>query len=108
MFVCGNIPKIQIEQTDTTVHLTFQICTRAKAIILVFTSEDIRHTSGGLRATRLPGQVTHAVRAVSLWVEKIPVPPPNCRALDWSVVLTVRQLCPIVPQDNIVVSNKHN
>ena len=37
-----------------------------------------------------------------------PVPPPNCCALDWSVVLTVERLCPIVPQDNIVVSNKHN
>ena len=37
-----------------------------------------------------------------------PVPPPNRRALDWSVVFTVRQLCPIVPLDNIVVSNKHN
>ena len=36
------------------------------------------------------------------------VPPPNCRALDWCVVFTVPRLCPIVPQDNIVVSNKHN
>ena len=46
--------------------------------------------------------------AVGLWVEKNLVPPPNRRALNWSVVLTVRRLCPIVPQDNIVVSNKHN
>ena len=31
-------------------------------------------------------------------VEKNPVSLPNCRALDWSVVLAVGQLCPIVPQ----------
>ena len=60
------------------------------------------------RAARLPGQATCAARVVCLWVEKNPVPPPNRQALDWSVVLTVGQLCPIVPQDNIVVSNKHN
>ena len=35
-------------------------------------------------------------------------PPPNHRALDWFAVLTIRRLCPIVLQDNIVVSNKHN
>ena len=52
--------------------------------------------------------MTCTVRVVSLRVEKNPVPPPNCRALDWSVVLTVGLLCPIVPQDNIVVSNKQN
>ena len=65
-------------------------------------------SSGGFRAARLPGQATCAARAGSLWVEKNPVLPPNRRALDWSVVLTVGRLCPIVPQDNIVVSNKHN
>ena len=54
------------------------------------------------------GQATCTACAVSLWVEKNPVPPPNRRALDCSVVLTVGRLCPIVPQDNIVVSNKHN
>ena len=64
--------------------------------------------SGGFRAARLPGQATRAVHAVSLWVEKNPVHPPNRQALDWSVVLTVGGLCPIVPQDSIVVSNKHN
>ena len=64
--------------------------------------------SGGFRAARLPRQVTCAVGAVSSWVEKNSLPPPNRRALDWSVVLTVERLCPIVPQDNIVVSNKHN
>ena len=40
--------------------------------------------------------------------EKNSVPPPNRRALDWSVVLTVGRLSPIVPQDNVVVSNNHN
>ena len=30
------------------------------------------------------------------------VPPPNRRALDWSVVLTVGGLCSIVPQDSKV------
>ena len=29
------------------------------------------------RAARLPGQATRAARAVGLWVEKNPVPPPN-------------------------------
>ena len=66
------------------------------------------HISGGFRAARLSRQATCAVCALSLWVEKDPVPPTSRRALDWSVVLTVRRLCPIVPQDNIVVSNKHN
>ena len=28
--------------------------------------------------------------------------------LAWSVVFTVGRLCPIIPQNNIVVSNKHN
>ena len=65
-------------------------------------------TSGGFRAAGLPRQATRMARAVGLWVEKNPVPPSNRRALDWSVVLTVGGLCPIVPQDNIVVSNKHN
>ena len=55
-----------------------------------------------------PGQVTSAARTVSLWVEKNPVPTPNRLALDWSVVLIVGGLCPTVPQDNIVVSNKQN
>ena len=45
--------------------------------------------SGGFRTARLPGQAAHAVRAVGLWVEKNPVPPPNRQALDWSVVFTV-------------------
>ena len=64
---------------------------------------------GGFRAAMLPGQVTRAARAVSSWVEKNSVPPLiNGRALDWSVVLTIGRLCPIVLQDNIVVSNKHN
>ena len=45
---------------------------------------------------------------VSLWVEKNPVPPPNRWALDWSVVLTVGRLCPIVLQDNILVRKKRN
>ena len=45
---------------------------------------------------------------VSSWVEKNSVPPLNCWALDWSVVPTIGQLCPIIPQDNIVASNKHN
>ena len=70
--------------------------------------------SGGFRAARLPGQATPAARVVSSWVEKILVPPLNCRALDWSVVLTIGyylsigRLYPIVHQDNIVVTNKHN
>ena len=64
--------------------------------------------SGGFRAARLPGQATHAAHAVSLWVEKNPVPPPNRQALGWSVVLAVGRLCPIIPQDNIAASNKHN
>ena len=64
--------------------------------------------SGGFRVAKLPWQVTHAARMVGLWVEKNPVPPPNHQALDWSVAFTVGGLCPIVPQDNIVVSNKHN
>ena len=54
---------------------------------------------------RLPGQATRAVRVVGLWVEKNLALPPNGRTLD---CLTVGELCPIVPQDNIVVSNKHN
>jgi len=58
------------------------------------------HISGGFRAARLPRQATLTARAVSSWVEKNPVPPPNRRALDWSVVLTVGRLRPIVPQDN--------
>ena len=57
--------------------------------------------SGGFRAAKLPWQETHAVRMVGLWVEKNLVPPPNHRALEWSVVFTVGGLCPIVPQDNI-------
>jgi len=61
--------------------------------------------SGGFRAARLPGQATRAARAVGLWVEKNPAPPLNRLALD---CLTVGELCPIVPQNNIVVSNKHN
>ena len=64
--------------------------------------------SGGFRAARLPGHATHAARAVSSWVEKNLVPPLNRQALDWSVVLTIGRLCPIVPRDNIVVSNKYN
>ena len=52
--------------------------------------------SGGFRAARLPGQATRAARVVCLWMEKNPVPPPNCCALDWSVVLTVERLCHIV------------
>ena len=64
--------------------------------------------SGGFRAARLPGQATCAARVVSLWVEKNPVPLANHQALDRSVVLTVGWLYPIVPQDNIVVNNKHN
>ena len=63
---------------------------------------------GGFRVARLPGQVTCVARMVGLWAEKNLDPPPNCQALDWSVVFTVGWLCPIVPQDNIVVSNKHN
>ena len=59
--------------------------------------------SGGFKAARLPGQATCMVRTVGLWVKKNPVPPPNHRALDWSVVLTVGGLCPIITQDNIVV-----
>ena len=51
-----------------------------------------------------PGR-RHARRALGLWVEKNPAPPPNCRALD---CLTVGELFPIVPQNNIVVSNKHD
>ena len=39
------------------------------------------------RAARLPGQATCAACVVCLWVEKNQVPPPNRRALDWSVVL---------------------
>ena len=35
-------------------------------------------------------------------------PSPNRQGLDWSVVLTIGRLCPIVPQVNIVASNKHN
>ena len=60
--------------------------------------------------SELPGYLGRRQKqcAISLWVEKNPVPPPNHPALDWSVVFTVGQLCPIVPQDNIVVSNKHN
>ena len=42
---------------------------------------------------------------VSSWVEKNSVPPLNRRTLDWSVVLTIGRLCPIIPQDNIVASN---
>ena len=34
-------------------------------------------SNGGFRAARLPGQATCAGRAVGLWVEKYPVPPPN-------------------------------
>ena len=52
-----------------------------------------------------PGRPRHARRALGLWVEKNPAPPPNRRALD---CLTVGELCPIVPQNNIVVSNKHD
>ena len=48
-------------------------------------------------------QATLAVRAVSLWVEKNPIPPANRY-----VVLAVGRLCPVVPQDNIVVSNIKN
>ena len=66
------------------------------------------HCSGGCRAARLPGQATHAARALGLWVEKYPVPAPNHQLLDWSVVLTNGRLCAIVQRDNIVVSNKHN
>ena len=58
-------------------------------------------SSGSFRVAKLPGQVTCAARAIGLWVEKNLVPPPNRRAL-------VGGLCTIVPQDNIVVSNKHN
>ena len=46
------------------------------------------------RSPRLPGQATRAARAVNLWVEKNPVPPPNRRALDCSVVLAVRSFAP--------------
>ena len=64
--------------------------------------------NGSFRVARLPREATRVVHTVSSWVEKNPVPAPNHRALDWSVVLTVGRLCPIVPQDNIVASNKHN
>ena len=57
----------------------------------------------------IPGQATPAAHMVSFWVEKNPVPSPNRRALDWSVVLTVGQLSHAhCLQDNIVVSNEHN
>ena len=65
--------------------------------ILPVTNVWWRSGSGGFRAARLPGQATRAARAVSLWVEKNPVPPPN--RWDWLVVLTVGRLCPIIPQD---------
>ena len=44
-------------------------------------------TSGGFRAARLPGQATHMVCVVNLWVrvEKNSVPSPNHQAIDWSV-----------------------
>ena len=58
-------------------------------------------SSGGFRVARLPRQATRGVRAVSLRLDKNPVPPPNCRTLVWSVVLTIGRLCPIVLQDNI-------
>ena len=51
-----------------------------------------------------PGR-RHARRALGLWVEENLAPPPNRRALD---CLTVGELCPIVPQNNIVISNKHD
>ena len=66
--------------------------------ILPVTNVWWRSGSGGFRAARLPGQATHTMHAVSLWVEKNPVPPPNRR--DWLVVLTVGRLYPIIPQDN--------
>ena len=40
--------------------------------------------SGSFWAARLSGQATHAACAVSLWVEKNPVLPPNCRAMPGS------------------------
>ena len=63
---------------------------RQKAVLY----DTMGRNSGGFRAARLPRQATLAARAVNLWVEKNPVPPPNCRASDWSVVLTVGRLCP--------------
>ena len=63
---------------------------------------------GGFRVARLPGQATCVAHAIRLWVEKNPVPPPNRRALDWSVVLIVERLCPIDSRNNTVVSNTHN
>ena len=40
----------------------------------------------------------HGVGAISSWVEKNLV---IHLALDWSIILTIRRLCPIVPKDNI-------
>ena len=76
-------------------------------LAIVYSVESMR-LSGGFRAARLPRQATRTARVVSLWVEKCPVHPPNRRALDWSVVLTVGRLCPIILQVNTVASNKHN
>ena len=64
--------------------------------------------SGGFRVAGLPGQVTHAVRAVGLWVEKIRSLPLTVKFFGLVIVFTVGGLCPIIPQDNIVISNKHN
>jgi len=58
--------------------------------------------SGSFRAARLPRPATHTASVVRS------SPSHNRRALDWSVVLTVGRLFPIVPRHNIVVSNKHN
>ena len=65
------------------------------------------HSSGSFRAARLPRQATRGVRAVSLWSKKIQSLPLTVFRL-FCCPVTVRRLCPIIPQDNIVVGNKHN
>ena len=66
-------------------------CTQRSQVVynavMCSSSELLTHTSGSFRAARLPGQATCAARAVSFWVEKNPVPPPNRRALDWLLSL---------------------
>ena len=65
--------------------------------------------SGGFRAARLPGQATHATRAVSLAIGGEKSGPPNRRPLDWSVVcIYCRTALPHRPARQYGGKHKHN
>ena len=51
----------------------------SRSLVWLFVFEIMYAPQWRFQSCRLPGQATRVGRAVSLWVEKNPVPPPNHR-----------------------------